>query len=295
MSFDWESKFSQWAKPPSNTEEQRCSSVISVIRNAIRRSAKLSNRSIEILVHGSYRNNTNVRQDSDVDIAIVCHDVFFYNLPEGFTEDDLNITPATYHYSTFKNEVGDALFSYLSHSAVSRGNKAFNIHENTYHVDADVAAFFDHRRYNSNGDYLSGVKLHPDKGGEVINWPEQHYSNGVSKNSATQRLYKRIVRIIKALCNEMSENRVAAASSIPGFLIECLVWNVPNNQFCGDSYINDTQRSLTFLFNNTMKDNDCNEWGEVSELIYLFRKSQKWSRSQAHAFLDAAWDYVGFK
>ena len=50
---------------------------------------------------------------------------------------------------------------------------------------------------------------------------------------------------------------------------------------------------LAFLFNNTIKYDTCSEWGEVSELKYLFR-GNKWTRTQAFLFIDKAWDYIGF-
>ena len=51
---------------------------------------------------------------------------------------------------------------------MKRGNKAFNIRENTYHVEADVAAFYEFRQYFENGDYRAGVALMTDLGGELI-------------------------------------------------------------------------------------------------------------------------------
>jgi tRNA nucleotidyltransferase (CCA-adding enzyme) len=71
MSRDWEAQFRAWAKPPGKTEEERCSNAASAIRNAIKASDKLRNRGISIFAQGSYRNNTNVRQDSDVDIGML--------------------------------------------------------------------------------------------------------------------------------------------------------------------------------------------------------------------------------
>jgi hypothetical protein len=137
------------------------------------------------------------------------------------------------------------------------------------------------------------VELRPDRGGRVINWPEQLYKNGVSKNTDTNRQFKSLVRIVKSLCNEMADNGNQLAKKTMGFLIECLVWNVPNDHFGHYTWTADVQACLAFLFNNTMKDEDCSEWGEVSELKYLFRPPQKWNRQEAHQFISDAWDYVG--
>ena len=92
----------------------------------------------------------------------------------------------------------------------------------------------------------------------------------------------------------MSEEDISAAKSINGFLIECMVWNVPNDNFGHITFTSDVRFCLAYLFNNTMRDEQCSEWGEVSELKYLFRPSQKWTRQQAHSFVSAAWDYIGF-
>lgn len=296
MSNDWESKFRAWAHPPGKTEKDKCDNAVSAIRNAIEASDKLNTRNISIFSQGSYRNNTNVRKDSDVDIGILCKNTFFYDpLPEGWTKERLGISDATYHYEQYKNEVEEALVSYFGQSAIKRGNKAFDIHETSYHVEADVAAFFEHRRYGENGSYLEGVELLSDADNRrIINWPEQHYTNGVRKNVATGRRFKAIVRVLKALSNEMVIRGIAGAN-VPGFLIECLVWNVPDTDFQNSIYRADVRDALAFLFNNTRSLEDCSEWGEVSELKYLFRIGQKWTWQQAHAFTSAAWDYIGFE
>lgn len=295
MARDWEAQFRQWASPPGKTEQDRCDNAVSAIRNAIKASDKLQLRSISVFSQGSYRNNTNVRKDSDVDIGVLCTDTFFYGqLPEGLTRQSLNISDATYQYDQFKNEIEGALVNYFGRSAVKRGNKAFDIHETSYHVEADVAAFFEHRRYSQSGTYLNGVELRTDNEKKsVINWPEQHYENGVSKNKETGTRYKSIVRVLKALSNEMTGVGIQAAN-VPGFLIECMVWNVPNDHFQHSTYTQDVRAALAYLFNNTRSHENCKEWGEVSDLIYLFHSSQKWTWQQAHDFTSAAWDYIGF-
>ena len=293
MMRDWEAQFRDWAKPPGKTEEERCNNAASAIRNAIKASDKLRARGVSVFAQGSYRNNTNVRQDSDVDIGILCTDTFFFALPEGTNRETFRIGSATYGYEQYKNEVEAALVNYFGRAAVTRGNKAFDIHETSYHVEADVAPFFEHRRYNTDGTYQEGVELQTDKErNRIINWPEQHYANGCRKNNDTGTRFKSIVRVLKALSSEMTERRVSGGD-IPGFLIECLVWNVPNDRFQNSTYTVDVKAALAFLYEHTKTDDSCREWGEVSELKYLFRLAQKWTREQANAFTVAAWNYAG--
>lgn len=293
MPRDWEAQFREWAKPPGKTEQDRCDNAASAIRNAIKASDQLRAREVSVFTQGSYRNNTNVRKDSDVDIGILCKDTFCFDLPEGTTRDAFGFETATYGYDEFKNDVEAALVGYFGRASVTRGNKAFDVHETSYHVEADVAAFFEHRRYSEDGAYLEGVELRTDnEHNRIINWPEQHYTNGCRKNTNTGTRFKSIVRVLKALSNEMRERGVSGGD-IPGFLIECLVWNVPNDKFQNSTYTADVKAALVFLYEYTKTDDPCREWGEVSELKYLFRPVQKWSREQANAFTAAAWTYAG--
>lgn len=294
---DWEQTFSVWAQPPSRSEQERCENAEKAVRNAILASAKLKHRNVKVFAHGSYRNHTNTPRESDVDVGVLCYDTFFFNLPDGYTKESFGIGPSTYQYNQFKDEVGEALASYFGASSVHRGNKAFDVRENSYHVEADIAPFFEHRRYIAGGNYYSGAELRPDNDifGRIINWPEQHYTNGVNKNTATSRRFKSAVRILKSLCNDMADNGVSSAKITPGFLIECLVWNVPNDHFGYQTYRGDVRAALAFLFNSTMSDEKCSEWGEVSELKYLFRGGQKWTRQQAHSFVSDARDYLGLE
>lgn len=295
MSRDWEAQFREWAKPPGRTEQDRCDNAVSAIRNAIKTSDKIRARDVSVFAQGSYRNNTNVRKDSDVDVGILCTDTFFYDLPEGTTRETFGIDPETYHYDQYKGDIEEALVNHFGRAAVKRGNKAFDVHETSYHVEADVAAFFEHRRYRTDGTYLEGVALFTDKDNRrVVNWPEQYYTNGCRKNTETGTRFKSIVRVLKALSNEMTGEGIRAAE-VPGFLIECLVWNVPNSSFQNLKYTADVRAAFTFLFNNTRSQEDCKEWGEVSDLIYLFHSGQKWTCQQAHDFTSVAWDYVGFE
>ncbi len=302
MVRDWESTFRGWSKPSSDTEQQKCDHAEKkAIKAAISESPELANRTIDIFPQGSYRNNTNVRLDSDVDICVVCRDVFFYDLPfdGSITKENATIQDASYGYSTFKNEVETALVRKFGRNMVKRGKKAFDVHENSYRVDADVVACFEHRRYYR--DYYGqivfhcGTELHPDNGGRIINWPEQHYENGVTKNKATSGRFKFITRVIKRLRNEMDENGIAAAKPIPSYLIECLVWNTPKELFGHLEYTDDVRSMLAHTFNETLTKEQCKEWGEVNELKYLFWIGQPWTWLQAHSFLGAAWDYIGFE
>jgi hypothetical protein len=291
-----EDTLQSWANPPGETEQAKCDNAVRAIRKSVDSSSALSKKNIRVFAQGSYCNRTNVRQDSDVDVCVLCSDSFFYDLPAGKTAADFGFhTPAEYGYSQYKNDVEAALTSYFGAAGVKRGNKAFDIHENTYRIAADAIPCFEYRWYRSDGSYLSGTSFLSDRGVKVINWPEQNYENGVEKNKLTGQKFKDVVRILKRLRYKMVDEKLEAASPAPSFLIECLVWNVPKDTFALATYKSIVHDTLVHLFNSTLNFEDCKEWGEINELKYLFWSGQAWTFQQAHAFTSAAWDYLGFE
>ena len=92
------------------------------------------------------------------------------------------------------------------------------------------------RSADGSHHYRSGVAFDPDSGERIINWPEQTYNNGVERNTATGRKYKRAIRILKRLRDRMQDDGIAIAEKTPSFLIECLVWNADVDAFNRGTY-----------------------------------------------------------
>jgi hypothetical protein len=210
-------------------------------------------------------------------------------------------TTFPYNYPEFKNDVGDALVAHFGPPpAVVRGDKAFDIHENTYRVESDCLAAFRHVRYRR--DYggriavgAEGIEFRTDKGVRIVNFPEQQQANGITKHDATGQRFKKMVRVLKNLRNEMDEAGQSSAKPIASFLSECLVFNVPNSTFGHTTFYDELREVIRYLYINTEKEESCSEWGEESELLYLFKGNKPWTREQANAFLLDAWIYVGFQ
>lgn len=304
MAQGWENTFAFWAQPPGNSEHERSERVIRAVRTAISNSPKLQAKKIRVFVQGSFRNRVNVRRESDVDVGAMLYEYFLAQYPNGKTRADYGHIGANYAFSQFKDELEDALVAHFGRAAVKRGNKAFDIKAEQAQVEADVVPLFEFRRYSENGSYSAGVALITDNSSRRIeNYPERlidywpqvplHYENGVSKNDSTQRRFKGMVRILKKLRIELAEAGNTQAASVPGYLIECLVWNAPNWCFDPHTWEDRVQTVLRFLWQNTRDDSLCGEWCEVDAIKYLFHSSQPWTRDQTHAFINAAWDYVG--
>lgn len=291
---------------PSDTEQKRCERVIRAIAAAIANSPKLQARKILTFTQGSFRNRVNVRQGSDVDVGVILYESFIGQYPKGKNKADFGFVDAGYSFPQFKNEVEEALVAHFGRAAVKRGNKAFDIKAARSQIEADVVPLFEFRRYWDHGGYRAGVTLFSDKGGgRIENYPEclidywpstpLHYENGVSKNSATSRRFKGMVRILKKLRIELEDAGNAPSAAVPGYLLECLAWNAPNECFDWHTWEDRVQSVLRFLWQKTKDATLCEKWFEVDGIKYLFYFRQSWTREQAHAFVNSAWDYVGVK
>jgi len=188
-------------------------------------------RKIKIFIQGSYANNTCIRMESDVDIAIIQEEIFQTMYRPG-------VTDAYYKFRTiqpavsFKDEVEIALRVKFGND-VKRGDKSIKVHGNTYRKDADTVPCLRFRDYRNDymfneSNYIGGVAIHPDSGGIIINYPEQHILNGRQKNIDTNHSYKRMVRIIKKMRYIMEDCGYTSSSRVTSFGLESLLWNIPN-------------------------------------------------------------------
>jgi hypothetical protein len=221
----------------------------------------------------------------------------FFDLPNGKSPGEYGITvPGPYPYPTFKKDVGTAIGDYFGWDSVTWGNKAFDVHENTYRIDADVIPCFEYRWYPESGGCFYGTAFIPDNGsGFIHNFPEQNYQNGISKNDATRRRFKAIVRVLKTLCYQMQAAGVTKAKNVPSYLIECLAWNIPDHLFMRDSLVDAVGAVIADIWNRTGNEFVYSSWFEINGIKFLFHGSQPWTREQANAFALAAWNYVGFE
>ena len=290
-----EETLNNWRKPPSDTEETKLSNVESMVRDCINGNPTLKDMKIRTFGQGSYVNDTNVRLNSDVDLNVQYVDGFYFKLPSGMTRNDFGLnSPSSYSAQQFKNDVQSALVNKFGND-VRRKNKCIAIEGNTYRVGADVVPTWKYRRYSRDGSFVEGVRFFADNGQTVTNFPIQHIENGKLKNSLTQRRFKRLTRIYKRIRVKMIDDGESVNGNITSFLLECLLWNVPDwvyNNY--ETWTDRLKESIRYLYKNTKEQMDCQDWGEVSDLLYLFRSSRKWSRQDVNTYLLQLWRYLEY-
>lgn len=306
----WEPKLTSWSKGPGPAEQEKIEHAKTAISKAIDADPTLGSRGIEVLLTGSYANRTNIRVESDVDVAVVYRAAFVtdWHLVDQRAATDPDVRASldkeagfrsvTYPDSQYRDEVEHALVEHFDAGAVERGPIAFDVHKNTYRVDSDCVAAFEHRLYMQGDEefkFIDGIRVTNDVGRTIINYPVAQRLFGDEKHRATDRHFRKVVRIVKNLCVEMNDVGVQAAEDIPSFLIESLVFNVPDHSFGGPTFYLELKLVLGWLFNNTMLGKNCDHWTEANKIKPLFGDDQKWTQEQVHAFISAAWDHVGFE
>lgn len=302
MARDWEETFSRWTGRASDSEQTRYETTKAAIDEALRSHGILAKYTFDVYAKGSYPNFTNVVRDSDVDVAAELTDfaqgAFTYDA-EGLSWEDVGWVPyrGGLSLSGFKNDVETALKDHFGSAAVRRGNKSIHVRESQRSLKADVVPCVRHVTWSSRTSHVQGTRLQSDSNPlhEIVNYPQQHYDRGVTKNKICSRRYKRVVRILKNLENEMVAKGVIEV--VPSFLIESAVWNVPNAELTDPStWTARTRYALVHIFNGTMT-SDCiqsDDWLEANGIKYLFHRSQAWTYHQLHVFASRAWDYVEF-
>lgn len=301
MARDWEATFATWYQRASDAEQTRYQNTCKVINDALRGNSRLSAYSFDVYAKGSYPAFTNVVRDSDVDIAAELTTFFgnrFVRDAEGLTIEDVGVTPYTGDatLAAFKDDVEQALITAFGAGAVDRGKKAIHIRESSRKLKADVVPCSTNKTWVSRYSAHTGITLLNDSNPTelILNYPKQHFAEGTEKNDATSRRYKRVVRILKRLENEMVDRGVIDV--VPSFLIESAVYNVPNNHFSANNWCDRVEGALSYIYNGTKTDNceNSEDWLEVNRCKYLFFSGQNWTYETANNFALQAWRYVGF-
>lgn len=267
-----ESMLDGYAQPLSTTENQQCKNAIRMVIDALKPlgfkevrslvepmytdtyayfqelTSEYGTRKIKIFLQGSYANNTNVRTQSDVDIAVVEEDIFQTKYRTGISDVNYGFTTATTRSKTFKDEVEEALRDKFGND-VKRENKSIKINGNTYRKDADGVPCRRHKDFsydygNNPANYVGGIVIVADSGERIINYPEQHIKNGKEKNVVTNYYYKKMVRIIKKMRYLMKDSGIASAKKVNSFALESLMWNIPN-----EKYLEHREYRKVFIFN----------------------------------------------
>jgi hypothetical protein len=241
----------------------------------------------EPYLQGSYRNSTNTRGDSDVDLVAELTSTFYSNLTDD-EKSSLGIQRANYGWSDFRRDVIAALIGYYGTQLVdTTGSKSVKVLPAGGRLKADVVIAASYQYYSNRRLEAAGITFWTPGGQQIVNYPKLHYENGASKNSEqqTRSWYKPTVRMYKNARSRVLENKPYLGGRFPSYFIECLLYNVPNHRF-GGTYQSDFVDVLNWLhgeFAHGRADNFVCQNGRD----YLFGNSTvQWNIADAQALVS---------
>lgn len=253
------------------------------VKNAINSYTYFPNGvNFDVYLQGSFKNDTNVRGESDVDVVVELTSVFYNNLNQN-QKNYLGLTTAEYNLTLFRQQVENCLTDYYGANNLAFGNKAIKIAPNNNRLDADVLVCCQYRYYTNifSNTYYQGIRFvtrHTNE--EVINFPKRHSDKASIKHQNSNSWFKPTVRIFKNIRNHLVYNHGFDKEVAPSYFIECLISNIPNNQFT-TNYQTTVWNVITYLSNNPINNFICLNgarplWGETQE---------NWSQENALYFL----------
>ena len=288
-----EDQLAGWTGPSSDTEKDKQNRTERMIRQAIDSHEPFNNCSLKVFAKGSYANNTSVRSDSDVDIAVECTEVQYWDESEKGVRTPGKKYEGIWTPSKLRTELIVALNAKFPNQVDTTGSTAIQINSSSARVDADVVPCFSYRYY-MKFETRTGTKIFKTTGNSVVNYPDQQLENGKAKNNRTGYVYKKGARLLKRIENEMAAD--GTFRELPSYFMECLAYNCPDSIFARSTWEERLRGMLAHIWEQLQGDEpDTDRWVEVNDCFYLFHSNQKWTREDGREFAKAAWNYFGFK
>lgn len=248
-----------------------------------------------IFLQGSYKNDTNVYGDSDVDVVIRLNQTFYTDLGQ-LPDEDKKLwnsarSDADYSLSQFKADVLSWLTKKYGND-VNPGTKAIFIKGNGNRRDADVLVCAKLRRYHrfkgwEDQGFTEGICFFQSDGTRIDNFPSQHSDNCTQKHQDAKSWFKHTARIYKNLRNTLIQKNLIEDGLAPSYFLEGLLYNIPAVQFGGTDQQN-FRDTLDWLHKADRSKFLC-----ANEQYYLFHATSPvtWRAEKCTKFLDAAIDY----
>ena len=261
------------------------------IRTALKNDTALQGRDFDVFLQGSYRNSTNIYGDSDVDVVAMLKETF---KPDYDYLDEsskalvkLGHVDATYTLTDFRRDVSNAIRRAFPIHAITEGGKSIKIPRTSNNIPADVVPCLEYRLYlppktlladasHVDGIWLWDVQRHH----AVTSFPKHSYDNGVAKHARTNQWYKPTVRIFKNARGWMEDNGLIQSGTASSHAIECLLYNVPDQQF-GSSYGDTVVNVVNWLNGADLTDFVCQNG------IQRLFDSGRWTQQNARAYIGA--------
>lgn len=201
-----------WARPGKNEMSKQ---TYSALREVIQENIP----GCDVRLQGSYANSTNVRDNSDIDILVMCKGFSPSNQACQGPRPLSELKPFVYNSINGKRNY---IFSMGKKTIEYKGSYGLR-------VPADIVPCV---KFMLNGK--DAIALYNSSNGQTIhNYPFQHIDNGESKSGRTNGNYKKSIRMFKNARNKLISERMMDEKCAPSYFIECLIYNAPDSLFAG--------------------------------------------------------------
>jgi hypothetical protein len=243
-----------------------------------------------VYLQGSYKNDTNTRADSDVDLVVQLNSTFHSNLSEA-AKQAYGFQPVSYQWTHFRADVLNTMNGYYGAPRVHSGGRSIKVE--TPHLPVDVVVCAQYREYPtyplSADHYIEGITFQDQRSWQwLTNYPKAHYDNGISKNAATAGQYKPTVRMFKNARSRLVERHALTQDVAPSYFLECLLYNAPSGLFSAS--LQQTYYSIVkWLLENNRNAFFC----QNGQLSLFGSSSTQWNTASAESLLAALatlWD-----
>ena len=239
------------------------------IREALDAYKGLKQFKYEVFLQGSYKNDTNLGGDSDVDVVVRLSSKLkpaVAALTGEQLRKDGSHRFVHQRWMSFRDEALKAMRARFGKAAKS-GLKTLKVLKGKLPADADLVVTVS--RMEGIGFYLS------DERRWVVSFPQQHHARGLKKEKAANNCFKRTIRMFKEARNWLVEKKVLTKDDAPSYFIECLLYNVPDGLF--KSELAPTYTGiLDWLKEAQLKDFECQN-GQVD---VFGRGPEQWSQKR---------------
>ena len=299
----WNDRLAHWEKPASDTEEAQIERAASMVRGALSSSTWLSSEGVTVAAQGSYFNNTNVRQMADQDLR-AAHPAlrveYAVGLNEQVVDNQLGIYRTGRSYADIvgrmRTEINLALGSKFGILNLDMsGTKATRVLALPgSRAPVDVVPVFRYLWIFNNGiagvGQAEGICILSTDGKWTHNFPSQHNANGIAKRARTQHRFKKVVRSLKRIRDELVSMGILGEKQAPSFLTECLTYAIEDYYFTATAPQQRYDRLVQIVHRMSTLVNDP-QWTstatEINEIKYLFHASQPWKVTDAQWFVSA--------
>jgi hypothetical protein len=290
-----EEQLKTWSNPGGT---QNSIAAHTSIRNALLADdSSIRNRKPEIFLQGSYRNSTNIRADSDVDVVVQLNTPHYRDMSRLVQQQASAIEstwqPSTYGAMDWRREVEQVLQKKFGAAVRSGKGRALRVVTGPGNMTADVLPAMLVKKYSYYVDigiegFDEGVMFADSSGSLTTNFPKLHIAYGEDKNSETRTKgwYKPSVRMFKNARN--CGHIVMHDGCAPSYFVECLLYNVPDGNF-GSTFRETYYKVVKYLLQNPIGEFTCQ-----NRQISLFgNTSVQWNSIDAYIFVKALahlWD-----